>query len=630
MAIIEDGGIANKDFRWWDKSDPAQSVFDAFAHIKDNDSPRLSANETHMRLYGNLDIQGLEPFQTYKWNTNQRLTLNVIKSAADTVTARIAKSKPRPVFQTFGGNWSLRRRAKLLDKWVDGQFYASKVHEVAPKVFLDAAVFGTGAMKIFRRGQQIKVERVFPGELFVDQLEGFYQEPTQLFQRKYIHRDVLMELYGDDKKKAGAIRMAKVADPEEENIVGKPDKETISDQIEVVEAWHLPSGPNAGDGRHVISIEDTVLEEEEWTKDYFPFVFLRWSERLRGFWGMGLAEELVGLQVEINKLLMKIQKIIHLVSVPRIFMEMGNRTPKAHINNQIGAIVPFKGQRPVVDASNGVPQEIFAHLDRLYQRAFETSGISMDTATANLPSGIRSAVGQREFHDIQTERFSIIARNYEQMHLDIALQMVDLGKEIAQENPDYSVVAQKDKHTIQEVKWEDVDMDKDQYVVKVFPSSSLPTTPAGRLSFVQELLGAGLIDFDTGKRLLDFPDLEREMALDRAASDNLDRIIEKMVDEGEWEPAEPFMDPDLALKKFQAAYNKGKEDGVPDERLRLLRDFMAMTNEMKLKAERQLLAQQQAQQMGAQPRAQPGSPPPVAPDGQQAGAIQPQDGTIAQ
>jgi hypothetical protein len=594
------------DFRWWTKEYDDESVMATYSHIKNRGGGRRDDNLRHMRLYGNRDYIGVGPGDYAASYSPDRITLNIIKSVCDTVSSRIAKNRPRPVFLTSGGNYSLRRRAQLLEKFVESQFYTTGLYNIAPKVFLDACVFGTGVIKTYRINDQIVVERVFPGEVLVDAAEGFYGNPQQMFQCKYINRDQLIAMFPD---KEGEIRVAE-SPPNDEYGVGY---DTTCDQLEVVEAWHLPSSPEAGDGKHCIVIDGCMLFEEEWKHDTFPFSFIRWSDRLRGFWGMGLAEELTGIQIEVNKLLLKIQKAMQLLAVPWVLVEAGSKIKKAHLNNQIGAIIPYTGTPPIVRPNQTMSPEVFSHLDRLYRRAYEIAGVSQLSAASLKPAGLESGVALREYNDIESERFALISRNYETMFMDVAKKIVALGRDISEQYPQWSVVAQRDRNTIQEVKWKDVDLKKDAYVLKVFPSSSLPTTPAGRLAMVEQLMGAGLLSGDEAKRLLDFPDLDRELALDRAASDNIDRIVENIVDEGLYESPEPFMDLVLAMKKVQAAYNKAVNDNVPEDRLSMLRQFLAATH----------ILIQRAQQ----PAVAPTDPPAPGPTGASPTAVMPDDGT---
>ena len=598
--------IQNNDFRWWIQEDAHDSVMATYSHIRNRGGARREDNVRHLRLYGNRDYLGIGPSNYSVPISQDRVTLNVIKSVCDTVAARIAKNRPRPVFLTSGGNYSLRRRAQLLEKFVESQFYTAGLYGIAPKVFLDACVFGTGVIKTYRIRDRIHVERVFPGEVLVDQAEGFYGTPQQMFQRKYINRDVLIDMFPEQASRIRTIESGL----EDDYDLGH---DTTADQVCVVEAWHLPSGPEASDGKHCIVADGVTLMNEEWVHDSFPFSFIRWSDRLRGFWGMGLAEELTGIQVEINKLLMKIQKAMQLLAVPWVLVEAGSKIKKAHLNNQIGAIIPYTGTPPIVRPNQTMSPEVFSHLDRLYQRAYEIAGVSQLSATSLKPAGLESGVALREYNDIESERFALISRQYENMFMDVAKKVVALGKTISEDYPEWSIVAQRDRHTIQEVKWKDVDMGKDAYVLKVYPSSSLPTTPAGRLAMVQQLMQGGLLSGEEAKRLLDFPDLDRELALDRASSDNIDRIVENIVDEGLYESPEPFMDLVLALKKVQASYNKAVNDNVPEDRLAMLRQFLAATH----------ILIQRAQQ----PPMEGTSPPSAGPDGASPTAVMPDDGT---
>ena len=165
-------------------------------------------------------------------------------------------------------------------------------------------------------------------------------------------------------------------------------------------------------------------------------------------------------------------------------------------------------------------------------------------------------------------------------------------------------------------------MKADAYILRVFPASALPNDPGGRLAAIAELQAMGNIDRNVANRLLDFPDLDSEVSLDRAASDNIDRVLEKILDEGEWEYPEPFMDLKLALKKAQAWYNKALGEGVPETNLELLRQYM-------LAVEAEMQKAIAAQAMNSAGMAAPASFPPGAGNtGQPPTALTPTDGTV--
>lgn len=570
--------MSSQRYDWWNlsKEEAHEGVFSAVAFLDKNQSYVNDDFLRYAKLYGNADILGLTATNYSRVDqsirSQSRLTLNVIKSCCDTVTAKIAKNKPRSFFLTDGEDYSIQRKAKLLTKFTDGMFYHTKLYETGPRIFLDACVFGTGVLKIYEKEEkQIVAERVMPHEIMIDDAESFYGYPRQLHQIKYIDRSVLMAMFPDKKNEIENANRRKGFTP--------GIAMNLADQIPVVESWHLPSSEDGTDGRHMISIDNTVLFDEDYTKQCFPFVFLRWSDRLMGFRGMGLAEELMGIQLEINRLLKTIQLAMRLCSIPKVFIENGSKVVLEHVNNEIGGIIRYTGQKPQYEAINAVPGELFAQLDRLYQRAYEITGVSAMSAQAKKPSGLDSGRALREFSDIESERFAIRQQAYEQFYIDAAKQMIGLAKEIYERDGSFEVIS-PGKRNVDRIDWKEIKMDEDDYVIQVFPTSSLSKTPSGRLQDVQELLQAGFIGKEDGLKLLDFPDLQAVMNIQNAAAEDIDMMIEAMIEKGEYHSPEPFQNLDLGIKKCQSSYLRAKMNHVPEENLELIRRWISEASTM--------------------------------------------------
>ena len=561
---------------WWkaDKGALNETLFGIVRHLDQNQAYVQQNNLRNLRLYGNLNVLGLSA-HTYSQNQNvnspfDRVTLNVVQSCCDTVTQKIAKNKPKPTFLTQGGDFTLQRRAKLLDKYVMGQFYALDLYKKGVRSFLDAAVFGTGAIKLYKDQGKICAERIFIDELMVDNNEAMYGEPRSLYQRKFIAREVLVDSYPEFK-----VQILSAKRPEQ---LGSQQHSSLSTNIMVVEAWHLPSGKDSGDGRHVISIENQVLFEEKWEKDYFPFCFIRWNPRILGFWGQGLAEQLIGIQIEINKLLRTTQILMHLVT-PTWLIENQSKVVSAHINNELGRITKFTGTPPQYIAPNPVPEQLLMHIENLYRKAYEIAGVSQLGAQSKKPEGLNSGKALREFNDIEAERFILVGQGYEDFFMTAAKQIIDLTKELYKEDPDFSV-AVKGKKFMEQIKWADVDLADDQYMMQIFPTSFLSQTPSGRLSDIQELIQAGFIDKANAMRLLDYPDLQEYMSLANAGVEDIENMIEAMIDRGEPQQPEPFQNLALGIQMMQSAYLRGKNDMVPEENLELLRTWINEANRL--------------------------------------------------
>jgi hypothetical protein len=606
---------------WWAPEDQGDAdsrvherIFATVNHLAEQQMFRTLDNLKWMRLYGNQAALGFTAGTYWRTDTsdakdpNGRLTLNIIQSVCDTVKSKIAKNRPKPSFVTSGGNWSEQRKAKLLDKYCQGQFHEVGAYKLGVRAVLDSTVFGTGVDKVYLRDGKICVDRVIPEELLVDDADGIYGTPRSIYQRKAIPREVLLgsldDFNIDAKRRAdveAAVRDAKR--PADGLPLG-----SVGDMVEVVEAWHLPSSSKAKDGRHVIAIDKAWLVDEEWKREEFPFVFLRWAERLLGFWGQGLAEQLAGLQLEINKLLKKIRDILHIASTNRVYLERGSKIDAKQLSNAIGAIVYYTGTPPVERAGNSVPPELFEQLERLYQKAFEIAGVSQLAAQAKKPAGLDSGEAIRTYDDIETERFSTFAQALEQYYLDLGRQMISLAKEV----PDFEVRAVSRKF-MRSIKWKDVDLDDDKYVMQMFPTSSLPTTPAARQQTVAEWQKAGWISNEEARRLLDFPDLESSNNLAFAAFEDIAREIEHLLEGGDFRPPEPYQNLQLGQQMMQSAYLRARDEGAPEEVLDGLRHWM---DEAAALVQKAIAAQtpppQTAPPPGAPPMPLPPSPAPAA------------------
>lgn len=559
--------------RWWDLEgdEMVQGIVAVANAIAQSDTRRQSQFQRSVRLYGNLSLMGVNGLTYARQASSQpgmtdRVTYNVIQSCVDTVQAKMAKNKPKPLFLTSGGDWKIQRRAKKLDKFTDGIFYENEAYRLGNFCFRDGAIVGDGVVHVFEQYGRVKFERVIASELLVDEVEAFYGQPRQLHRAKNIDRSVLADLFPDKKD---LIATAKTATTDISGVA-----QNVSDQVTVIESWHLKSGPDAKDGRHVICIENGYLFKEGWKKKKFPFAFFKWCPRMYGFWGQGAAEQLQNIQLEINKLLWVIQRSMHMAGTFKILMENGSKIVKEHFSNDIGAIINYSGTMPSYITPPIVPPEIYQHLMTLKTQAFEQVGISQLSAASQKPAGLDSGKALREFDDIQSDRFQTIGQAYEQFYLDMAELAIDAAKDIFEEKGKYSV-KMPGKKFLETIDWRDVDLEDDEYVMKVFPVSSLPQDPAGRLQTITEYMQAGFISPRIGRRLLDIQDLEQAETLGNSQEDWLHEVLEKMIEDGEPYTIEPSYD-DMALARELALeyYSYAKVCKVAEDRLQLIRDFI--------------------------------------------------------
>jgi hypothetical protein len=197
-------------------------------------------------------------------------------------------------------------------------------------------------------------------------------------------------------------------------------------------------------------------------------------------------------------------------------------------------------------------------------------------------------VALREYHDIESERFVRSGQRFEQFHLDVAKLMIALARDLYEHGTDLEVRAEANK-SVELIRWSDVNLEQDSYVMKAWPTSILPSTPAGRLQRVQELYQSDLINDQTPKgvwarSMLDFPDLESTMSLQNAALDDAQRTVDLITEEGEYHAPEVYQDLALTAQLAQSAYLRGRSQGLAPGRLELLRRLIDECHDLQKEA----------------------------------------------
>lgn len=566
--------------KWWtiDGDDRSEKVADSVANtlntLKENQNKLEAQRQASARLYGNIPLYGTLGLSSSKGAqtlpvVRDRLTYNVVQSCVDTVVAKMAKNSPRPLFLTDGGSYRLQRKAQKLNQFMEGIFFENEMHDMlAPDAFRDAAVLGDGIIHCYDYYGQVKFERVLASEILVDEIEAIYGKPTQLYRCKNVDRLALIEMFPKHKDKIKAANAAFI----EGNTVPH-----VSDQITVCEAWHLPSGPESKDGKHVIVITGVTLYEENWKHNFFPFAKLPWCKRLYGFWSQGGAEQIQNIQLEINKLLWVIQRSMHLMGSFKVLIQNGSKVVSEHINNDIGTLVYYNGVEPKYITPPMVQPELYAHLQTLKASAYEQFGISQLSASSKKPSGLDSGKALREFNDIESERFMTAGKQYEKFHLDATRLAVATARSIRERNGKYSMRVPGYKF-LSTIDWSEVDIPDDQFLMQCFPVSQLPQDPAGRLATIQEYAQAGYIDPRTARKLSDFPDLQQVESLANSVEERILKTLDLIVDEGEYTPPDQFMDLNLARQLALQYYNQYSNQDLEPDRVAQIEQFLSQVD----------------------------------------------------
>lgn len=582
------------------------------ARILNDDEGRLSRLEMYLRQYGGTKARTIRPWENPTLanpldalgGNVDKLRLNVVKAAIDTITAKVGKMRPRPTFLTDGGNWSTQLRAKDLQKFMDGAYHQSDTYELGMDAFRDAMVCGTSAFHPYAHGRRICNERVPVWELFVDRADAMYGTPRCLYRIKWVAKSQVEFLYPDAAGEIEPDMMSATYDAQ--NDAAK------AGFVRVVEAWCLPccepekvgtydrrkDAKGYGrervrhNGRHVVMVDSTTVCDEDWASMEFPFVFLHWSKPVQGFWGDSAVQEVLGLQLEINKLLQFIQEAQQKTAQPYVFIREGSVVTPVEQTNLVAQVIKVKDQGgPLSEtmqivAFQSVNPQVMQHLWSLYAKAFEILGSNQLAASATAPAGLESGRALEQLAEEHSERFMAVSRHFEHVLGELmARQFIRCAKEIderlreAGDSEGFVIRAPSGRVAVK-LKWSDVNIDEDGYVIQVFPTSVLPTTPAARIQEVERLSAAGWISVSEARRLLNFPDMESSNDLATADEDNLMRQLEFMLERGEQVWPEPYQDLENAIRVAQQAILRAQVQGAPEAHIDLVRDFITAAEKL--------------------------------------------------
>lgn len=578
--------VGNKGFRWWEAKDAGErsrQLFATVAYLKTAQQFRQRQAAQFARLYGGHSLysfvgSNLSKMDQISTLAPNRPTYNLIASVTDTLVSRLSQSQPTPVFLTDNGDYKERNLAKKLNAFILGEFFRTKAYQIGEYILTDALVQGTGCVKILETMDgKVGLERILLTELFVDIQEAAFGDPRRMYQVKLMDRTMLESMFPKHKQKAAEAEKATIDS-------SSTTAQSVADLVMVVEGWALPSGEDTDDGYHSIVCSEGELFSEKWTKQTFPFVFLHHKKRQLGFWAQGVAESLLGTQLELNSLLDTISKSIKLFGVPRVFMEEGSKVNKAAFQNKIGMIIPYRGTPPIFSVSQSNAQEMYEERARLIQFGFEQEGLSMLAATSQKPAGLNSGEAQRVYQDINSDRFASLERRYTNFYVDLAYQIIDKAIDIAKREGTYKTVFTDRRKGSKEIELPDIKLLKDPFVIQAYVQSSLPKEPAGRLQKVTEMIQSNMITIQEGRRLLDFPDLGQIETLANSSEERIFYILDEIVENGVYEPPDQFMNLQKAAEIVTQYINLYSTCKLEEDKMQMLRDFFTGIQDLMMAA----------------------------------------------
>ena len=497
------------------------------------------------------------------WKDEQALTFNVIASAHDTLTSKIGKNKILPRIITSNAKWAKREQSARLEKYVRGLFKQLRVEEVMERALVNCILTGDGFVHVHNDGENISLERILPDELFVDFLDAYYDDATNqpciMYRTKIRNIREVMSQFPEAAPELDSLYGTRLEALQVSGLIAQ--NTSLRNSVVLIEAWARPLGDPKSEwfkpGRHVITCGSLVLLDEEWDKTYFPFVRLQYRKPERGFYTRGLYQDIAPMQRELDFTFRRISDAQRLCSAPKILVKVGKAEKiinSSRITNQIGEILEVDEMDDIrVIAPPPLSGEQMSYLTQLKALGYEQSGISQLSATSKVPSGIdgASARALREYNDIETERYALLAQEWERAHGFLAELLI---KEIAS-NGDFTVRSFDRNNPLEVISFKDLEIDIDDISVAVFPASALPSRPEARFQAVQEYIQAGFIDQKSAMELMNSPDLDSYSEIKNAPKKAVDRIINMILDKQESMTVEPFFDLKYLIEQATLYYN---------------------------------------------------------------------------
>ena len=569
--------------QWWrcheQEDQKPHEVLDKLVDLIEQDqTSRYDAYKEYSRMFGNSsDVHGDD--RTYAMmHAASALTQNELANTIETLWAQVFKNRIVPTPAVSESDYDEWVRAKGCRRWIEGAFDSAGVFSMhAPSAGLGALIDGTGAVKVYweqdpeeEKVALIRCQALPAKYLMVDRHEARHGQPRSFFQKEYVDKWRLWELYKDEEdgfygsvadRLKGILECTDYDDLE----VSKGFKS--SDVIRIREAWHLPSSAKAKDGRHVIWIRGCTLVDEPFEWSQFPFEFLKFGATREGFWGESAVARIAPTQKLLDKLNQKIDEAQDVMGVPRIIVQKGSGLVKAHVDDIPGGILECDNIGGIRDwNAQCASQELYQDRDGAPRKMRSLLGVSDMDVAQQVPQGMRDVSGSflERWVEQGQARHAMFHSAYEDFICRLAMLFIRVAED-AQEHG-YDVVVQspgEQKSSIQILKFSEIAMDRKKMKFQVLPMSQLPNTFAGKVEALEKLkaLMPNLPD-QTVARMTEIPDINGTTDLMVSDEEIIMKNINFMIKKGEYLPPLPFDNHELIIMlttKFINSY-RVKED----------------------------------------------------------------------
>lgn len=543
---------------------------------------------------------------------------------ADTFTVEVA-----PQFYSEGGTFAERDFAEDATSAIQGVLEECGYRREEERIATDAlSSAGSGFLRVGPDFAQSRVvcQRVNPLDVLFDEVEARDALPQSMLIRHNLDKGVCSSTFDVE---LSSMKVLGTFNEREEKLLGADTVDVLADErilkrrnrVEIYEGIHRPSryvSPEnySADGMQLYACNGATLACNEWCSPRFDVVDFTPIPSFSGLYGIPLMRFLASPQLELEVVDLRMQRAIRRLGGVSIAAPRQAKVSPRQMTNDSGMIFEFDGQvMPQALVTPPFHDSVLAYRQMLDSDIIKFSGQNMTAATGQIPPNLTNVSGKalNTALDTGSRVNAYILRERERCIIRVTDLVLDAIAQLVEKQPNLTARFLKGKG-YKEIRWKDILEQRHRFVLRCKPINALSTHPTARLQQATELLAQRAIDNTEWRRITRIGDVKANDMLVLAPKDRIEMILDQIVSTGKYLWPEEFYDLAECLSIGTAYYQMAQVQGVPEDRLKYLRQWCTDTQYLMDKAEedaRRKAMEQQAAQQGPMGGAPPegGAPP---------------------
>jgi len=429
-------------------------------------------------------------------DTTSSIQENVIASCIETLCSKIASQKVRPFFNTVNGTFKEMQIARQAQTYFDQIYDEKDVNKTITNAFKSACIFDKGVIKITKD----EISTRLPWNVYVDPKEVSYKKITYIAEKL--------------PKTPGRLLYTKYGIKDDFNL-----DYTVYEYYDIIE--HTKA----------IYVEElNKVITEKWEPEVIPYLFMYYSDPIKGNTSQSVVDQLYGIQMQIDDILSVIKDSVQMNPGMTLFVPRTANIKTNMLSNRTGQIIqydpiPNQSASPITYATSDIISAQFIQLlDKLKNDAYEIVGISQLSATSQKPEGLNSGVALSTMEDIESDRFETQLNSVIRMYIDVAKACMDIFP------PDEDILPQGTNRA--NIKWSDIIEARDNLKIQFSAANSLSKDPSEKLKQLVALADAGVVPQSHIASLMELPDLQSGYNIANNAFNAVYTFIDEVIKNG--------------------------------------------------------------------------------------------------